>query len=256
MKRLGLIGFPLSHSFSQRYFTEKFQQEGLQNQYRYDNYPLKDIAEFPPLIARESELVGLNVTIPYKEQVIPFLDTLDPKAAAIGAVNTIAFQEGKLKGYNTDVIGFGNSLDEFLQAHGGPSSRALILGTGGAAKGIAQALIDRGVVFDFVSRRTGADRITYADLDEKYINRVDLIINTTPLGMTPDIASCPDIPYHCLSSRHRVYDLVYNPAITLFMQRAQAQGAATINGLPMLTGQAEAAWQIWQASLHGSIEML
>jgi shikimate dehydrogenase len=246
MRLFGLIGYPLSHSFSRRYFTEKFRQLGLKD-HAYENFPLASIADFPDLIAAHPDLVGINVTIPYKQQVMNYLDEIDPAAASIGAVNTIHRQEGRLKGYNTDVIGFGDSLDRFLADTGGPASAALVLGTGGAARAVAWALQQRQIPCRFVSRQPGEDHWCYAELTERQVTEADLIINTTPLGMAPGTSAYPDIPYQCLSGRHRLYDLVYNPAETVFLQRGRERGAATMNGLEMLHGQAEAAWSIWQS---------
>ncbi len=247
MKIFGLIGYPLSHSFSETYFGSKFQEEGTSDRFAYRNFPLASIEEFPLLIQQESQLAGLNVTIPYKEQVIPYLDELSKSAHAIGAVNTIQFVEGRLIGYNTDVIGFGDSLEPFLQANGGNSKGALILGTGGASKGIAWVLDDMDIPFRTVSRTKGKADLVYQELSEEHFVDIDLIINTTPVGTSPHIDTCPDIPYHCLNTTHRLYDLVYNPAETLFMQRGTQYGAAVMNGLAMLHGQAEAAWTIWHS---------
>jgi len=246
MTYFGLIGYPLTHSFSEGYFTEKFAREGISDQFRYETYPLAQLSELPALIASKPGLLGLNVTIPYKEAVIAYLDELSPAAAEIGAVNTILFKEGKSIGYNTDVIGFENSLATFLRANGGPSANALILGTGGAAKAIAWVLGKNKVNFHYVSRNPSAGQISYEDVNEELCAGIDLIVNTTPLGMAPNIETCPDIPYHCLGKGHRLYDLVYNPAETLFLKHGRLQGAANLNGLAMLHGQAEAAWSIWR----------
>jgi len=246
MIRFGLIGYPLSHSFSQGYFTRKFQEEGTQDRYRYDNFPLASIQDFPTMLAQHPDLRGINVTIPYKEAVIPFLDALDPAAAAIGAVNTIRIDQGKLTGYNTDVIGFGESLHDFLAHHGGPSQGALVLGTGGAAKGVAWVLRQAGIPFTYVSRTKSKEQLSYSQPTAAHLAKVDLIVNTTPLGMSPAVDNFPDIPYHCLNARHRLYDVIYNPPKTVFLQKGEAQGAAIRNGLAMLHGQAEAAWTIWR----------
>lgn len=246
MTYFGLIGYPLSHSFSEGYFTEKFAQNGISDQFCYETYPLPKITDLPALIASKPGLLGLNVTIPYKEAVMTYLDELSPAAADIGAVNTILFEDGKLIGYNTDVMGFGESLDDFLMANGGPSSNALILGTGGAAKAIAWVLKQKGVNFRYVSRSPLPGQWSYQDLNKEILAGVDLIVNTTPLGMSPNIETCPDIPYTCLGKGHRLYDLVYNPTEPLFLKRGRERGAATLNGLAMLHGQAEAAWSIWR----------
>ena len=247
--KLGLIGYPLSHSFSKGYFGKKFAELGLTATHSYENFPLENIEELPKLLEQEPDLRGLNVTIPHKQAVIPFLDELSPGAQAIGAVNTILFDNGRHLGYNTDVIGFGESLKTFLADTGGPAKAALVLGTGGAAKAVAWVLEQQMIPFQYVSRHAKEGVITYEDLTASYLEKVDLIINTTPLGMSPVIDTFPNIPYHCLESQHRLYDLVYNPEETLFLARGKAQGAATLNGLPMLHGQAEAAWDIWNAGI-------
>lgn len=243
--QFGLIGYPLSHSFSEGYFSKKFVELGLAETYGYRNYPLAQIEDLPELLLKEPKFRGLNVTIPYKEAVIEYLDELSPGAAAVGAVNTILFSGSKRIGFNTDVIGFGNTLDTFLEKSGGPAHHALILGTGGAAKAVAWVLEQRNILFHYVSRKAGPNQLTYEDLDENLMEKTDLIVNTTPLGMSPRIDTCPNIPYHCLSPKHRLYDLVYNPEETLFLQRGREAGSATLNGLLMLHGQAEAAWSIW-----------
>ncbi|MCB0637849.1 MAG: shikimate dehydrogenase [Lewinella sp.] len=246
MPLFGLIGYPLTHSFSQRYFTEKFRQLGLVG-YAYENFPLATVEDFADLLTTHPDLRGINVTIPYKQQVMRFLDELDPAARAIGAVNTIDRRGGRLRGYNTDVIGFGNSLDHFLATTGGEPNAALILGTGGAALGVAWVLQQRGIAYQSVSRVAGEGRLSYETLTGAEVEEADLIINTTPLGMAPHVNSYPNIPYQCLTARHRLYDLIYNPGETVFLQRGRERGAATLNGLDMLYGQAEAAWAIWQS---------
>jgi shikimate dehydrogenase len=240
----GLIGYPLSHSFSKRYFSEKYAREGISGAY-YELFPIEAVSQLPALVAQYPNLRGLNVTIPYKEQVIPFLDEIDDGAAAVGAVNTIKVEDGKLSGYNTDVYGFEQSLLALFEKAGRRAERALILGTGGAAKAVAFVLERHGISYHYVSRRPGPDRWTYQELDAKNLQKVTLIINTTPLGMTPDIASCPDIPYHDLDGSHQLFDLIYNPEITTFMQRGLDRGATVQNGLQMLHLQAEQAWTIW-----------
>lgn len=249
MIRFGLIGYPLSHSFSEGYFGAKFDREQTADQFRYDTFPLENIDKFPQLLADYPNLRGINVTIPYKEQVITFLDELSPAAKAIGAVNTILNENGHLKGFNTDVIGFSNSLETFLLQNGGPAKAALILGTGGAAKAVAWVLEQMGVKYHYVSRKEKPDYLNYQNLSEESMNEIDLIVNTTPLGMSPNIATCPNIPYHCLSEKHRLYDLVYNPEKPLFLAKGEAAGAAICNGLAMLHGQADASWDIWTANL-------
>lgn len=247
MRKFGLIGFPLSHSFSQKYFTEKFEKEGIAN-CNYQLYPLKSIEEFPTLIKAEPELAGLNVTIPYKEQVIPYLDELDEKAAAIGAINTITISEGKLKGYNTDYYGFKNSLTRWVGTNPIPE-KALILGTGGASKAVKATLEDLGISYQFVSRSSASDLLTYHDLatTPQVLNTSTLIINTTPLGTHPATDQLADLPYDQLTQDHYLFDLVYNPLVTAFMQKGIDAKCWVKNGLEMLHGQAEKAWEIWNS---------
>jgi shikimate dehydrogenase len=244
MKKLGLIGYPLSHSFSKRYFQEKFLKEGIQD-YQYDLYPFENINLFPELLKRESQLVGLNVTIPYKQSIIPYLNELDETSQKIGAVNTILIKNGKTTGYNTDYIGFKQSLTHFT---GNEQSKlqALVLGTGGASKAVQEALKSLQIPFRLVSRQATEIAISYQNLSAQDFQTYRLIINTTPLGMYPDTDKFPEIPYHFLDQQHFVYDLIYNPEETLFLQKAKMQGAKTKNGLEMLYLQAEAAWKIWQ----------
>lgn len=242
MRKFGLIGKKLGHSFSKRYFSEKFEREGIANAV-YELYELPEITEFPALLAQEPELVGLNVTVPYKEAVIPYLDELDESAAKIGAVNTIKIAAGKLKGYNTDFVGFRSTLVDFYPVEAG--GRALVLGTGGAAKAVWAALDSLGIGYTSVSRNPRENEIAYAAITPEVLRAYPLIINTTPLGMAPDVESTPAIPYEALSAGHFLYDLVYNPEQTLFLQKGAAAGAKVLNGLPMLYAQADAAWQIW-----------
>lgn len=244
MKSFGLIGYPLSHSFSKKYFTEKFAKEGVE--YNYALFPIVDINLFPQLIKDNATLAGLNVTIPYKEAVLPYLTELDDTAKAVGAVNTIKISpEGILKGYNTDVVGFAQSLKPLLHPH---HERALILGTGGAAKAVAYVLKNLGIKHYFVSRepKNLPNCLSYADLNEAVFNACKLVVNTTPVGMSPNSDAAPALPYQYFTSQHLAYDLIYNPTETAFMQKAAAQGAHTVNGLNMLYMQAEAAWKIWQ----------
>jgi len=245
MKRFGLIGYPLGHSFSKKYFTEKFEREGIED-CEYELYPLESIDELPDLIKSEKGLIGLNVTIPYKQQVIKLLDEIDPKAEQIGAVNTIKIQGKKLKGYNTDYIGFKESLVKFVEPNPMPK-KALILGTGGASKAVKAALEDLGIEYQFVSRNPAEGQLSYDLLNTQYSipNTVKLIINTTPLGMAPATESLPDLPYHQLTEQHYLYDLVYSPLVTSFMQKGIDAKCWVKNGLEMLYSQAEAAWEIW-----------
>lgn len=238
---LGLIGYPLSHSFSKKYFQEKFEKESIKN-FTYELFPLAQISDFPDFISKNPNLRGLNVTIPYKEAVITYLDELHPAAQAIGAVNTILLKNGKKIGYNTDYIGFLQSLENWLA--GEKVSQALILGTGGASKAVQTALKTLQIPFQLVSQ--SGKGIAYENVDTDLIKNCRLVINTSPLGMYPQTDTCPNIPYHLLSNQHFVYDLVYNPEETLFLQKAKMQNAKTKNGLEMLYLQAEAAWKVWQ----------
>ena len=244
MRQFGLIGFPLGHSFSKKFFNEKFENESIDA--RYDLYELSNISEFPNL-RNSIKLSGLNVTIPYKEQIIPLLDKLDDTAASIGAANVIRFDydnNGKitLTGFNTDAIGFENSLKPFLKPH---HKKALILGTGGASKAILYTLQKLGIECSYVSRSIREGKLTYRDLNKEIIVDNLLIINATPLGTFPKTDVCPDIPYQFLTTRHLLFDVVYNPAETLFMKKGRDAGATALNGEEMLIGQAIAAWEIW-----------
>jgi len=241
----GLIGYPLSHSFSKKYFTQKFEAMGLSQTHAYDVFPLEHIEELPQLQEWYPNLVGLNVTIPYKQQVYPYLTQLDPEAEAVGAVNTIRLRGQEWMGFNTDIIGFDESVKTILDGRPTPT-RALVLGTGGAAQAVVYVLRKRGMEVQLVSRKSGPDRITYADLTPERMPDYPLIVNTTPLGMSPKVKTCPDLPYEALGTGHALLDLVYNPAETEFMKRGKARGARVLNGLQMLEGQAEAAWKIWQ----------
>ncbi len=238
----GLIGKDIDYFFSKGYFTQKFDDKGLP--YNYENYHLNNIDEFPACVESIPNLTGLNVTIPYKEAVIPFLDKLSSKARTIGAVNTIKpSRKGKLKGYNTDYYGFKKSLKPLLQPK---HTRALILGTGGASKAIVQVLKDLGIEFNMVSRTKNKNaRFTYSQLTLEDVASHQLIINCTPLGTYPETDAFPDIPYQGVSESHLLYDLVYNPPLTRFLQLGKEKGAQITNGLKMLELQAEKAWRIW-----------
>ncbi|WP_158860755.1 shikimate dehydrogenase family protein [Lunatibacter salilacus] len=245
MRRFGLIGFPLTHSFSKKYFTEKFERENLAN-CRYDLFEISDIRDLPALLERENELVGLNVTIPYKLQVIPYLNELDPACSAIGAVNCIRIENGKLTGYNTDYVGFRNSLDNWIP---GSKPKALILGTGGAAKAVMQALVDLKTPFLQVSRNQSdlEHIITYEELADnlRILDSHRLLINTTPLGMYPHTEEMPPLPMERIGEDHYAYDLIYNPENTALMKAVASKGGKVKNGMEMLHLQAEAAWDIW-----------
>ncbi len=242
MRQFGLIGKTLSHSFSQKYFTSKFGNEGLDDHF-YRLFELEDIQEIQPLL-NDGTIHGLNVTIPYKTAVIPYLHALDPRAERIGAVNVIAFRDGNPVGYNSDYIGFRSSLEAWMGTTL-KGVRALVLGTGGASRAVRVALEDIGVPYQLVSRNPEGDEISYLAVDDDAIREHHLIINTTPLGMAPDSGTFPDIPYQAMGPNHYLYDLVYNPETTMFMRKGQKAGARTMNGLEMLYLQADAAWRIW-----------
>ena len=242
----GLVGYPLGHSFSESFFNNKFNSEGIDAQYL--NFEIPNINEFRNIINTNTNLRGLNVTIPYKEQVIPYLDDIDITASEIGAVNVVKFiRNGNnliLKGFNSDVIGFCNSLKPLLKPH---HTHALVLGTGGAAKAIAHGLKSLGVEPIYVSRTKKDSVLTYNELTPEIIKKYQVIVNTTPAGMYPHVDTCPDIPYHLLTPQYLCYDVVYNPEVTLFMKKSQEQGAVVKNGLEMLILQALAAWEIWNS---------
>lgn len=241
-KRFGLLGRNISYSFSKGHFTTKFEKEKYQG-YTYENFDILEITVFPEIIKNTEHLKGLNVTIPYKEEVIPFLDKLSKKAKKIGAVNTIKItKKGKLKGYNTDYFGFLKSLKPLLKAH---HKKALILGTGGASKGVAFALEELGIEYKFVSRKASENAIDYSQINAETFQEYQIIINSTPIGTSPNVEACPDIPYELFTEQHIAYDLIYNPAETQFLKNAAAQGAQIKNGLDMLIFQAEKAWEIW-----------
>jgi len=240
MAAYGLIGYPLTHSFSPAYFANKFRQEGVDAV--YEKYELSNIEDFHKLIRTKPEITGLNVTIPYKQSIIPFLDELSTSAKAIGAVNCIAFKDGKLKGYNTDVIGFEESLLPVLRPQ---HQKALVLGTGGSSLAVRYVLERLNIPYRLVSRNKNASTITYNELDEAVLKEYLVIINTTPVGMFPDVENCPAIPYAAISPAHLLYDLIYNPAETKFLALGKMQGAYIRNGWEMLQLQAEASWQIW-----------
>lgn len=243
-KKFGLIGSTVSHSFSKAYFDEKFFRDGLRD-YHYELYPLNSIEELTKLLDENPELCGLNVTIPYKEQVLKFVHEVDDDAQKIGAVNVIRIRDGKLRGYNTDSDAFLETLKRWFPNKKG--SKALILGTGGSSKAVQEALVKLSIPFETVSREKGKGVHTYEDLEKnpKLISSANLIINTTPLGMSPDTASVVPIDYELIGKKHYVYDLIYNPARTLFLQKAEMRGANIKNGLEMLHVQAEKAWAIW-----------
>lgn len=239
----GLLGRNISYSFSSGYFKEKFEELELEN-HQYQNFDVQEIQEFPGLLNQHKALCGMNVTTPYKEEIFPYLTEIEAEALEVGAVNTIKFLEnGKLKGFNTDVFGFLNSLKPLLESH---QTKALILGTGGASKAIAFALKKLHIGFSFVSRNpTNQNEISYSNLSEDVISAHSIIINCTPLGTFPEANLCPDIPYQFITSQHLLYDLIYNPATTTFLQKGKNKGAKIKNGLEMLQLQAEKSWEIW-----------
>jgi shikimate dehydrogenase len=249
MKLFGLIGYPLTHSFSQAYFSLKFDELGLHD-HRYRNFPLEHIEDFPKLLVSEDDLAGLNVTIPYKEEIIPYLDTLSPEAEAIGAVNIICFGSAGLLGFNTDWIGFKESLEPDLR-NWQKTPSALILGTGGAAKAVSFALATLGIPYVMVSHRRRLTGVTYEEVSGDLIAKSLLIINTTPLGMPQFADSAPPLDYQAIGEYHLLYDLIYNPAQTPFLKRGEERGARTKNGLDMLHIQAEASWELWMKHQRG-----
>jgi len=241
MRQFGLIGYPLSHSFSKKYFADKFEREGLIN-CSYENYPISSINELTALLKDCPGLEGLNVTIPYKEQVIPFLSGRSAVVEKINACNCIKIENGKLFGHNTDVTGFEISLTPKLKKH---HRKALILGTGGAAKAVEYVLSKLGIQSSYVSRTASPGILGYESVSPQLLSEYTLIINTTPLGMYPGISTYPPIPYAAISNRHYLFDLVYNPAKTVFLQNGERFGAAISNGSDMLQIQAEESWKIW-----------
>ncbi|MES2454467.1 MAG: shikimate dehydrogenase [Bacteroidota bacterium] len=247
MRKFGLIGFPLSHSFSKKFFTEKFIEEHIEG-CLYDLFPIPEVDLLPQLIAGDPDLEGINVTIPYKLGVIPYLNEIEEAADQIGAVNCIAVKRDGdnlfLKGYNTDAYGFEVSLSPMLEQH---HTKALVFGDGGAAKAVKYVLDKLGISFLVVTRRPAENAILYSDITSELLREYTVLINTTPLGMSPDTESCPDIPYHSLSEKHLAYDLVYNPEETVFLSKAKMNGASIKNGLEMLYLQAERSWHIWNS---------
>jgi shikimate dehydrogenase len=242
MRRFGLIGFPLTHSFSQKYFNEKFVQLGLVD-CMYENFSLAHIDELKNVLDQKG-LCGFNITIPYKKQVISFLDEQSDVVKQIGACNCVNIKNGVLTGYNTDVTGFEKSLSTFLKPH---HTTALVLGTGGASAAVIFVLKKLGIEYQYVSREKSATAISYDELDKAMIESHHLLINTTPVGMYPNVFDFPAIPYQYLTAQHYLYDLVYNPAETKFLEQGRLQGAIIQNGQEMLVLQAEESWRIWNS---------
>lgn len=251
-KLYGLIGYPLEHSFSESYFKEKFLREGLSN-YKYENFEIPNLENFLSIINQDflKDLQGFNITMPYKEKIIPYLDSIDKTANEIGAVNTVKIKriKGKtlLKGYNTDALGFEESLFENI---GEEKIKAYILGSGGASKAIAYILRKHNIAYNIISRNKKDDKIflTYNDLTPSLIESHKLIINTTPLGMSPQIGEMPEIDINQITKDHIVFDLIYNPSQTLLLANSKLKGAKTINGFDMLCYQAQESWRIWNAN--------
>lgn len=245
MIQYGIIGFPLTHSFSQDYFNRKFESLGLTG-HRYDKFPIRSIEELPRIILDNPDLSGLNVTMPYKQAVLELLDDRSGIPAGLDACNCIKFEGGKLSGFNTDITGFERSLEPLLEPH---HQKALILGTGGASAAIRFVLEKMGIEYRMVSRnKNETNNLTYADLNVSVMETHQLIINTTPLGTFPDVDLSPDITYQLLNSGHLLFDLVYNPAKSAFLKKGEEQGAMTRNGYEMLVTQAEESWVIWNSS--------
>jgi shikimate dehydrogenase len=247
MKTFGLVGYPLGHSFSKKFFTEKFENEGLTD-HQYINFEIDSIARFASIFDQYDNIAGLNCTIPYKQQIMTFLNEIDDEARQVGAVNTVKImntpQGMRLKGFNTDIIGFERSIKPML---GPQHKKALILGTGGASKAVKHVLSKLGIAYVSASieNELFENEIRYEAIDEAFIKDHLVIVNATPLGTFPHNDTCPQIPYNAITENHVLFDLVYNPDVTLFMQKGAEKGAKTKNGLEMLHGQALAAWEIW-----------
>jgi shikimate dehydrogenase len=241
MRKYGLIGYPLSHSFSKRYFTERFIAEGVTDA-EYETYPLPEISQLSALLQSIPDLKGLNVTIPYKEAVLPFLDHPDEVVQKIGACNCINIQNGKLAGHNTDVYGFRRSLSTKLLPH---HNQALVLGTGGASKAVCYVLDELNISWKLISRTAGQHAYSYDEISLEIYSTHMLIVNTTPLGMYPNVESLPPLQYEFLTDKHLLFDLVYNPETTAFLQQGLDHQATVLNGYDMLIFQAERSWEIW-----------
>lgn len=240
MTKYGIIGFPLGHSFSRGFFTEKFARESIDAQYL--NFEIPDVAMLSDVLRDNPELRGLNVTLPHKQAVIPLLDEMSEEAMEIGAVNVIRVRNGKLKGFNSDIIGFTNSIKPLLQPH---HRKALVLGTGGASKAIRVGLNRLGIEWTYVSRSPRDGMVTYEDITAETLQEYTVIVNCSPVGMFPKVDAAPAIPYELLSPQHLLFDCVYNPEETLFMKKGRKQGATVKNGLEMLHLQAAASWKFW-----------
>ncbi len=245
MRLYGLLGYPLSHSFSQKYFTEKFQNLGLHDA-AYENFSLPNISELQAILDHREGLEGFNITIPYKKEVLAFLDDASHAVQEIGACNCVRIVKGKRFGYNTDVVGFEQTLAPFLKPH---HKKALILGTGGASAAVEWVLKKLGIVYLSVSRAASDNTITYEQIDQVIMTTHTLVINTTPLGMYPNVDAFPNLPYEFMNEQHHLFDLVYNPEETQFLAKGKAQGASIQNGWEMLILQAEESWRIWNETI-------
>ena len=240
MTKYGIIGNPLGHSFSKGFFTEKFAREGIDAEYL--NFQISEIGKLTEVLRENPELRGINVTLPYKTEIIPFLDELSDEAREIGAVNVVQIRNGHLKGFNSDIIGFTRSIQPLLKSH---HQKALILGTGGASRAIRVGLTRLGLEWKYVSRTPHEGMITYEDITAETLREYEVIVNCSPVGMFPKVDGCPAIPYEFLTPDKLLYDLVYNPETTLFMKKGALQGAVVKNGLEMLHLQAIASWEFW-----------
>jgi shikimate dehydrogenase len=243
MKRYGLIGYPLTHSLSQQYFTQKFIDQGIEDCV-YERFSIPSIGDLHDILKTHPDLCGFNITIPYKKEVLAFLTERSKAVEEVGACNCVKIIDGNLIGYNTDVIGFENSLIPFLKP---THNKALVLGTGGAALAIVYVLQKLGIDFNYVSRTATSGQLAYNDLDASVLAAYTLIINTTPLGMFPNIEACPDIPYALLTPEHHLFDLTYNPAVSTFLAKGMQMGATIQNGQQMFVEQAEQSWRIWNS---------
>lgn len=243
VKKLGLLGKNISYSFSQNYFSQKFIEAKIDSDFSYQNFDIQNIDKFPEILKNNLELIGLNVTIPFKETIIPFLDELSDNVKQIGAVNTIKIlPNGNLFGDNTDFFGFNKSLETLIESH---HKKALILGTGGSAKAVAFGLKKLNIGATFVSRNSKENCILYSELNQEIFNNFQIVVNCTPIGTFPKVELYPDIPYQLFTKNHIAFDLIYNPEETEFLKRAKENGAKTKNGYDMLVFQAEKAWKIW-----------
>ena len=241
MRKFGLIGFPLSHSFSKKYFSEKFEREGL-IECQFENFPIASLSEFKNILQQHPDLEGLGVTIPYKESIISFLDEVSDMVKKVRACNCIKIRKGKLIGFNTDVAGFESSLKTVLRPG---QKNALILGTGGASKAVEYVLKQFNIACRYVSRKPSSQNLSYEQITPEVIAETNIIINTSPLGMYPGVVEAPDIPYYAITQNHLLFDLIYNPEKTLFLKKGEAKGALIKNGIEMLKIQAEENWKIW-----------